>query len=113
VPLAPNAIHPSPELENHTTIDRQLDAAPVRGVELQYPGTSGKQIDPKLDFGETRIEPELDSGEQMDITAEPNHTEQSEPEHVHVPGPHQFDETTANMAPTSGFHGGPVSEMPL
>jgi hypothetical protein len=51
----------------------------------------------------TQIEPELDSGEQMDITAEPDHTEPSEPEHVHMREPHQVDEITANMAPTSDF----------
>jgi hypothetical protein len=98
-----HSIQPSLEPENNnTTIDRQLNAPPVREVELQYPETSGIQI-----------EPELDSGERMDITAEPDHTEISEPEHVHVPEPHQVDEKTANMAPTSGFHRGPVSEMPL
>jgi hypothetical protein len=100
-----NTIQPSLEPENNTNIDRQLDT-PVREVELQ-PETSGIQIEPELDFGDTHNEPELDFGEQMDITAE-----QSEPEHVHVPEP-QVDEITANMAPTSGSHGGPVSEMPL
>jgi hypothetical protein len=54
-----NAIQPSLEPENDSIIDRQLDATPVRGVELQYTETSGTQIEPELDFEE-----------QMDITAE-------------------------------------------
>ena len=92
-----NAIQPSLEPENSDTIiDRQLDAVPVREVELRYTETSGTQL-------------------QADgFTAELDHTELSEPEHVHVLEPHQIDEITANMAPTSGSsHGGPVSEMPL
>jgi hypothetical protein len=60
-----HSIQPSLEPENsYTIIDRQLDAVPVRGVELQYTETLGTQT-------------------QMDITAEPDHTELSEPEHVH------------------------------
>jgi len=100
-----NAIQPSLEPENDTIIDRQLDAVPVKEVELQYTETSG-----------TRIEPEVPIGHRLQadgFTAEPDHTELSEPEYVHVPEPHyEVDEITANMAPTSGSpHGGPVSEM--
>jgi len=105
VPLARDAIQPSLEPENNDTInDRQLDAVPVREVELQYTETSGTQVELEVPIGH---------GLQTDgFTAEPDHTELSEPEHVHVPEPHyEVDEITANMAPTSGVP--TVSEMPL